>query len=545
VASIRVSKGLPPSAGSNGTIDFRCRKVPRSLFLHTDEFDQNLYLPEHLIAPGSSHGCANDRILSLFDEKQHASFLQDRAKAKATADVRRSYGASRRAAGIEQDGPEQEQFDETTQFEEVQGSSNDVAAAGHMSDGLDETEDQTYDHNINNKRERNNIFRLANLHSDGVSIVDPARNDLSFEIQSVATTTMRTVPSFIANRGITPVVPVVRIMGLVSLIENDPPISVSLNVFNFFPYMMASSLSMNQWIDRQQAGTVLDEDIHDMIRVHLERAVQSSLTGSLAQDPGPHVETVEIVQGSSIRGYDFGAAHHIIKIWVAQPRLVSVVQELLAPSPGSRSMPWCVRPLPDCATAVGLPAKARIPPSAKWTVYECNIAFDQRFLIDVDGRGNGWCTCPAGKYILQQTSQRRTWSTLEASIDVNDLRIHPVEGEFDKMTDKRVVSFDIECAGFQGSFPVPSGDPVIQICNSIVHNNEAEPLRFGFSLGSANGTITVEDEAMNREHMATYRRKVQEWGAACMTVRGHNQPPPKPETPELVSAGWGDDQPIT
>jgi len=118
-------------------------------------------------------------------------------------------------------------------------------------------------------------------------------------------------------------------------------------------------------------------------------------------------------------------------------------------------------------------------------VFESNIDFDVRFMVDKQIVGCNWIELPANKYKVRTGKDCQSRCQYEIDINCQDLISHSVEDEWAKVAPFRVLSFDIECAGRKGIFPEPEHDPVIQIANCCIRQGEKEPfLRVIFCLNS-------------------------------------------------------------
>lgn len=99
-----------------------------------------------------------------------------------------------------------------------------------------------------------------------------------------------------------------------------------------------------------------------------------------------------------------------------------------------------------------------------------------RFMVDCNVVGCNWIQLPAGTYRVRgQQNQSgkdtarasgkgdpgmlapRTRCQLEVDISWEDLVSHTPEGEWSKVAPFRILSFDIECAGRKGEFPLVWG----------------------------------------------------------------------------------------
>jgi DNA polymerase delta subunit 1 len=140
----------------------------------------------------------------------------------------------------------------------------------------------------------------------------------------------------------------------------------------------------------------------------------------------------------------------------------------------------------DCSLARGV-----LGP--EFAVYEANVEFVLRFMVDKGVKGASWLGVPVDSCIsrrgIPRTSERHRYvdyvedpvSTCQIELDVwhEDLKVYPPnqdvdDGRWMEIAPLRVLSFDIECLGKDGRFPTPdkvsdtdTGDPVIQIANMV------------------------------------------------------------------------------
>jgi DNA polymerase delta subunit 1 len=237
-------------------------------------------------------------------------------------------------------------------------------------------------------------------------------------------------------------VPILRMYGVTS---NGN--SVCAHVHGFMPYLYVPAYSSDlSPAVCQQFSTSLSEAI-----------ISDSRSGSRGGDNNQPVLAVDVVQKCSIYGYHSRKMFPFFRITLCHPRLVAPAKRLLEqgikiPGHGERS----------------------------FNVFESNIEYEIRFMIDYDVVGCNWIECPPGKYMLRKpclspSTQPTSRSQIELDISFKDFISHAPEGEWQMIAPFRILSFDIECAGRKGVFPEPEQDPVIQIANMVIVQGEKDP----------------------------------------------------------------------
>lgn len=99
----------------------------------------------------------------------------------------------------------------------------------------------------------------------------------------------------------------------------------------------------------------------------------------------------------------------------------------------------------------------------EYQLYEIKIPYILRFMADKDIVGCGWLSVPVSSIAKDQD----TTCQIEARLHHSDLIVRGFENEWANIAPVRLLSFDIECAGRKGFFPVPEKDPVIQISTIV------------------------------------------------------------------------------
>ena len=269
-------------------------------------------------------------------------------------------------------------------------------------------------------------------------------------------------------------VPVIRMFGVT---ENGN--SVCAHVHGFLPYFFVPVPS-DGFLDDHCAA----------FRDALNRAVRADSRSNRDELQEP-VLAVEICERSSIYGFYFNQKSRFLKITLALPKLVAPARRLVS--------------------------QIDVRPFGKidYQVFEGNIEFEVRFMVDMDVVGCNWIELPAGKYRFRSvpTSERngiqvcqrsgftmigggggcgggggggrgggggsilypQTKCQIEADISFEDFLSHAAEGEWQNIAPLRILSFDIECKGRKGIFPEAGVDSVIQIANMVALQGDRQP----------------------------------------------------------------------
>ncbi|RKP19156.1 DNA polymerase delta catalytic subunit [Rozella allomycis CSF55] len=226
--------------------------------------------------------------------------------------------------------------------------------------------------------------------------------------------------------------PVLRLYGVTS--EEH---SVVCHVHGFFPYLYVA------------APNGFSENDLDSFKVSLEQRVG---VGSIVW--------TEIVKKENIYGYHGDIKSPYIKIVCSLPTHVNGAKRVLE---GGMSFGKFM--------------------NVSFSTFESNLGFIMRFMIDCEIRGMSWIELQKGKYTLIEN--KNTPCQLEVEVYYEDLTSHLPEGEWQKLSPLRILSFDIECAGRKGVFPDANEDSVIQIANMVTVHGQGQPfIRNVFTLKS-------------------------------------------------------------
>ncbi|XP_023214577.1 DNA polymerase delta catalytic subunit-like [Centruroides sculpturatus] len=192
------------------------------------------------------------------------------------------------------------------------------------------------------------------------------------------------------------------------------------------------------------------------------------------------VLAVEIVLKKNIYGYDARGKRPFIKITMALPKLLAPAKRLL-----------------ETGAVVCDGFK-----DYSFGVFESNIDFQIRFMVDNHIVGCNWIELPAGKYNLREEKSTNVKSRcqIEVDIDYHDIVSHQPEGKWSDVAPFRILSFDIECASRKGIFPEPEKDPVIQIANMVTVQGQKDPfIRNVFTLNKCAPIVGCEVLSCNTE----------------------------------------------
>ncbi|BHF57694.1 DNA polymerase delta catalytic subunit [Sparganum proliferum] len=269
-------------------------------------------------------------------------------------------------------------------------------------------------------------------------------------------------------------VAIIRIFGV-----TESGNSVVAHVHGFMPYFYVRAP------DNFQEAYVAD------FRRELNQALLRDLKGNQSEGIREIVLCVTCELKENIMGFHNNEKHKFLKIVLALPRFIAPAKRILE----------------NGFTFSPMPLQSYAP-------FEANIDFEIRFMVDVGMTGCCWIELPAGKYLYrvrrQATTPTKSQSVnqmqrhhfadgderlsplpgqtrcqIEVDIAFDELVVYPTEGEWSKIAPMRILSFDIECAGRKGIFPVPEEDPVIQIANMVVNYGEQKPfIRNVFTLNT-------------------------------------------------------------
>lgn len=224
-------------------------------------------------------------------------------------------------------------------------------------------------------------------------------------------------------------VPIIRMYGTTA--EGH---SVRCNVHGFLPYFYAKAPPGFTKLDCETFANALNQRVI---------ATQKGR-------PGDYVVQVELCQKKSIMGYHENP-DGFLEIVVCSPSIV----------------PKCRTILMDGFSFGGT--------TRRYGVFECDMPYVLRYMIDHSIVGAGWVRIVGGEYRLRKAKASHCQFEVDVAFD-RVLAMPCDSGEFTKISPFRIMSFDIECAGRKGVFPAPEIDKVIQIASCIVEHGKKEPI---------------------------------------------------------------------
>lgn len=228
--------------------------------------------------------------------------------------------------------------------------------------------------------------------------------------------------------------------------------SVVAHVHGFYPYFY---IEMPRDFRREHLSNFQKNLNKKVLADHSNRNSNNEITVA--------VLSIEIVKKQNVYGYAGKEFGQFLKITVSVPQLVTPTARIFEKGEVNQ---WGFRS------------------NELVRVFESNIDFDVRFMVDTKVVGCNWIELPAGKYTVR-TLAKDQQSRCQYEVDINwkEFVSFAPEDEWSKVAPFRVLSFDIECAGRKGIFPEPEVDPVIQIANCCIRQGEKEPfLRVIFCL---------------------------------------------------------------
>lgn len=246
-------------------------------------------------------------------------------------------------------------------------------------------------------------------------------------------------------------VPIVRMFGV-----TDAGHSVLCHVHGFLPYFYVEAPPDF----KKEHCRVFKDSLNKTVLKDM-RSNKNNLVDAVA--------VVDVVSKQSIYGYSDRGKRPFLKVTMVLPRLIAPAKRLLEDG------------------------RVNVPPygALSCTIYESNVDFEIRYMVDSDVVGCSWIELPAGKYRLRSASKEQgkpgklSRCQLEVDVAWDAVVAHAPEGQWARVAPFRILSFDIECAGRKGIFPEAKEDSVIQIANMVVRQGDRDPfIRNVFTLNT-------------------------------------------------------------
>lgn len=224
-------------------------------------------------------------------------------------------------------------------------------------------------------------------------------------------------------------VPIIRIYSL-----RKDGCSVLINVHNFFPYF---------YVEKPD-----DFDNEDLIK--LEMLMNENLNlNSQYKIYEKKILKIEIVKTESLMYFKKNGKKDFLKITVLLPKMVPSLKKYFE-------------------GIVHVNNK-----SIGGIVYEANLPFILRYIIDHKITGSSWINCKKGHYYIRNKNKKISNCTFEIDISYEHVEPITLENEYQQIPKLRILSFDIECIKLDGKgFPEAKNDPIIQISSILYFQGE-------------------------------------------------------------------------
>ncbi|SBT70172.1 DNA polymerase delta catalytic subunit, putative [Plasmodium malariae] len=219
-------------------------------------------------------------------------------------------------------------------------------------------------------------------------------------------------------------VPIIRIY---SVTNNG--YSVLVNVHNFFPYFYVEKPENFENDDMIKLEIMMNENLNlnNQYKIYDKKILK-----------------IEIVKTESLMYFKKNGKRDFLKITVLLPKMVPTLKKFFE-------------------NIVNVNDK-----EIGGIVYEANLPFILRYIIDNKITGSSWIKCNRNNFSIRNKNKKLSNCTFE--IDINYEHVQPMilEEAYQQIPKLRILSFDIECIKLDGKgFPDAKNDPIIQISSIL------------------------------------------------------------------------------
>ncbi|SBT32605.1 DNA polymerase delta catalytic subunit, putative [Plasmodium ovale wallikeri] len=205
--------------------------------------------------------------------------------------------------------------------------------------------------------------------------------------------------------------------------------SVLVNVHNFFPYFYVQKPDNFESGDVMKLETLMNENLNqnNQFKMYDQKILK-----------------IEIVKTESLMYFKKNGKTDFLKITVLLPKMVPTLKKFFE-------------------NGINVNNK-----QIGGIVYEANLPFILRYIIDQKITGSSWIRCKKDHFYLR--SKNRKISNCSFEIDISYEHVEPInlENEYQQIPKLRILSFDIECIKLDGKgFPEAKNDPIIQISSVL------------------------------------------------------------------------------
>ncbi|CRG97181.1 DNA polymerase delta catalytic subunit, putative [Plasmodium gallinaceum] len=219
-------------------------------------------------------------------------------------------------------------------------------------------------------------------------------------------------------------VPLIRIFA----VTNDG-CSVLINIHNVFPYFYIEKPENFENDDIMKLEILLND--------HLNQNNQY-------KNYDKKILKIEIVKTESLMYYKRNGKRDFLKITVLIPKMVPTLKKYLE-------------------GIINVNNK-----EIGGIVYEANLPFILRYIIDNKITGASWIKCKKNNYYIRSKNRKISNCTFEIDASYESIEPLLIENEYQQIPKLRILSFDIECIKLDGKgFPDAQNDPIIQISSIL------------------------------------------------------------------------------